>query len=341
MDNAIEDMSITDNLGFYIGNPGSAFADVLHRPVVIPDASGNNYLNTVPFCAECPGAVKAIRRYDGAEFRIIHRSAKWNVSASYTYSSLTGNYPGLTNSDPTDGGGGRHNPNNTRLFDLPNMTYLPNGKIDDGPLSSDRPNTFYAYGYYQLKWFGMVTDFGLVQNISQGTPINTCLPVVGTSSACQWAEGRGNEVIFTRAANGDFAVGKIINGARTPAYLQTDLAIMQEFGLSKSHENLRLRLEGNVSNLLNQRSAVGFNENANASSSQLISPVRASRFSGDPQVDWNRIMTSYSYLDALNHTGAFASPVETGAPMTLANRYGMANIFQTARQLRLAIRFIF
>ncbi len=50
-------MSITDNLGFYIGNPGSTIADLLHRPTVIPDANGDNYLNTTPFCAECPPVV--------------------------------------------------------------------------------------------------------------------------------------------------------------------------------------------------------------------------------------------------------------------------------------------
>ena len=27
-------MSITDNLGFYIGNPGTTIADLLHRPTV-------------------------------------------------------------------------------------------------------------------------------------------------------------------------------------------------------------------------------------------------------------------------------------------------------------------
>ena len=36
LDRTIEDMSITDNLGFYIGNPGTTFADVLHRPTSIP-----------------------------------------------------------------------------------------------------------------------------------------------------------------------------------------------------------------------------------------------------------------------------------------------------------------
>jgi len=55
----------------------------------------------------------------------------------------------LTNTDPTDGNGGRHSPNNGRAFDLPTMTYLPNGKIDDGPLSTDRPNTAKVFGYYR------------------------------------------------------------------------------------------------------------------------------------------------------------------------------------------------
>ena len=81
LDNTIEDMSITDNLGFYIGNPGSQFADLLHRPVVTPDANGNNYLTSVPFCAECPPVVKASRRYDGAEFRLAKGPAPVSGSA--------------------------------------------------------------------------------------------------------------------------------------------------------------------------------------------------------------------------------------------------------------------
>ena len=104
LDMAIEDMSITDNLGFYIGNPGSKFADVLHRPTFTPDDNGDLYYNTVPFCAECPPVVPAIRRYDGIELRLTKRSAgNWFWMASYTYSKLTGNYAGLTNTDPTDG----------------------------------------------------------------------------------------------------------------------------------------------------------------------------------------------------------------------------------------------
>src|SRR5204863_7936668 len=137
--------------------------------------------NTTPFCAECPKTLPAVRNYDGLEFRLTRRGgAKWYGAVSYQYEKLTGNYPGLTNTDPTDGGGGRHAPNNSRLFDLPNMTYLANGKIDDGPLPTDRPNTAGAQGYYRVKWLGMETNLGIVQSASQGSPIDSCASIVGT-----------------------------------------------------------------------------------------------------------------------------------------------------------------
>ncbi|MBZ5723847.1 MAG: TonB-dependent receptor [Acidobacteriia bacterium] len=346
LDNTIEDMAITDNLGFYIGNPGTTFADVLHRPVVTPDDNGNNVLTTVPFCAECPKTIGAVRRYDGAEIRLAKRATgKWFGAISYTYSKLTGNYPGLTNSDPTDGVDGRHSPNNSRLFDIPTMTYLPNGQVDDGPLSTDRPHTAKAFGYYTLRWPGekkMETLIGVSQMAFEGTPINSCLPVVGTSSACQWALGRGNFPTFTRAANGDFVPGPIVNNARTAPLVQTDLSIHHEIMVK---EGQRLIFEANVTNLFNQRASEADYEFA-IPGAELISPNRPSRFSGDPGTDWGKVMLGYNYVDALNGTGAFAGTVPGSktlvqAPSTVASRYGMPNLFQTARNIRLAVRFTF
>src|SRR5260370_8245051 len=106
-------------------------------------------------------------------------------------------------------------------------------------------------------------------------------------------------------------------------------------------ERYRLKLGANVYNLFNQHSAVAVNENVNASSRQLVSPTRASRFSGDPQINWAQIMAPYSYVDAVNHTGAFASSVETGTPMTLASRYGLPTVFQTPRHFRFDIHLTF
>ena len=361
LDQTIEDMAITDNLGFYIGNPGTPFSDLMHRQTVIPcgaatdgfgcvgDADGN-YLNTTPFCAECPANVPAIRRYDGVEFRLTRRpGAHWYGSMSYTYSKLRGNYAGLTNSDPTDGNGGRHSPNNNRAFDIPTMTYLPNGKLDDGPLATDRPHTGKVQGYYRVKWLGMESNIGAIQSAFQGSPISSCIPVVGTSSACQWAEGRGNFVKFHRdPANGNFVVDNVVKNARTSPYFQTDLVVNHQIKVSKQHEQMRLVMEGNAYNVFNQHAATAYYQFVTPAN--LVSPARLRRFSGDPGVDWNTVMTGYNYVDALNGTGAFAGTItQVGAtgpttvqpPLTLASRYGQPVLYQSARQIRLAVRFVF
>ena len=217
------------------------------------------------------------------------------------------------------------------------MTYLPSGKIDDGPLSTDRPHTAKVFGYYRLKWLGHETNFGFIQSALEGTPLSTCLPVVGTSSACQWAEGRGNFVTFSRAANGDFVVSKIDRGARTEPYFQTDLNIRHEIPVSKTHENYRLVLEGTLFNVLNQHAAVGFNEIAVAGSG-LIKPSRTTRFTGDPGFDWGKVTNGYNYVSGVNGSGNFAGVQN---PLTLASRYGLPQIFQGARNARLAVRFVF
>ncbi len=50
-------------------------------------------------------------------------------------------------------------------------------------------------------------------------------------------------------------------------------------------------------------------------------------------------------VDALNATGAFAGNLSTGTkiqtPLTLANRYGMPQGWQGARNIRLTLRFAF
>jgi hypothetical protein len=55
-------------------------------------------------------------------------------------------------------------------------------------------------------------------------------------------------------------------------------------------------------------------------------------------VDWGILMKGHNYTDALNGKGAFTG---VQSPMTLASRYGLPNVFQTARQFRFTARFIF
>ena len=49
-------------------------------------------------------------------------------------------------------------------------------------------------------------------------------------------------------------------------------------------------------------------------------------------------MNGYNYVDAINGAGAFTGIQDK---MTLNNRYGMPNLFQQARNIRLAVRFTF
>ena len=99
-----------------------------------------------------------------------------------------------------------------------------------------------------------------------------------------------------------------------------------------------MTFEINIVNLFNQRGKLAFTEGPVGSSSQLISPSRPSRFLGDPQVDWNKVMSGYNYVDALNGTGAFAG---VQSKLTLASRYGLPTVFQQARNMRLAVHFTF
>jgi hypothetical protein len=103
-------------------------------------------------------------------------------------------------------------------------------------------------------------------------------------------------------------------------------------------EGKRLSFEGNIVNLFNQRAGLSYVEGPVGASSQLISPTRASRFPGDPGVDWAKVMSAYNYVDALNGTGAFAG---VQPKLTLASRYGLPQVFQGARNIRLAVRFTF
>jgi len=146
-------------------------------------------------------------------------------------------------------------------------------------------------------------------------------------------EQRGNFVQLSRAPNGDIVKGDVVKDARTDPFINTDLSFHH---IIPVHEGQRLDIEANFSNIFNQRASTVYYQFAIPTN--LVSPTRASRFSGDPQVDWGKVMNGFNYIDALNGTGAFAG---VQAKLTLASRYGMPMGFQNARNIRLALRFIF
>ena len=207
---------------YYITNPGFGVNQV------------------VPNCNGCPPNPKAIRNYDGIEFRLTKRSTsgKWYGSFSYTYSRLYGNYSGLTATDISDGIG-RNGANTDRAFDEPFMSFDAHGNAINGPLATDRPHTVKAYAYYNLKWWKFNTVFGLFQQVYSGTPLSSYISVWG---APVFVEGRGKFIDVTRdPTTGNWVAGNV-SDKRTPMFSQSDLSVSQDFHVSKSNERLKARV---------------------------------------------------------------------------------------------------
>ena len=320
LDETIEDIGITDNFGFYIGNPGpNTFADLLHRAT--PDFPA-------PLCPDCPRQPGAIRNYDALEFRLTKRSTKnWFGSVSYTYSRLRGNYSGLTDTDITDREGGRHSPNNHRAFDYPDMQFTSHGQFQDGPLSTDRPHTLKVVGWYRLSYWGMDSMFGLFQSIFSGTPESTCWAVIGSTSSCVYVENRGDFVRFHRdPATGNFVSDGVVSDLRTPRYLNTDFSFKQEFKVNKSNEAMRVSLEWDVLNLFNQHSALAFNVVPLAGAATVTVPTT----SNPSGVDWKALLTGWDYIGVSNSQKKIVN-----------NLYGQPNLFQGSRTMRFILSFKF
>jgi hypothetical protein len=333
LDQAIEDFAVTDGTGFYIGNPGpSTYMDLLHR-------ASTNASTAAPLpiqCATCPEQPKAIRRYDGLETRLTWRKAAFFGQLSYTYSRLTGNYSGLTDTDVTDASGGRHNPNNHREFDAPELQYTTTGKLVDGPLGTDRPHVLTLTGYYPLKWLGMETTIGAIQTVASGTPKSTCIPVVGTTSSCQFWDQRGTFAQMHRdPATGNIVLDDVIPGARMPVYSQTDFNLGHSFRVSKTNEAMRLGFEWNILNVFNQGSVLAVSPTpwANPANNVVVTPRTTANTLG---VDFLSMMNGWDPIRAANAQGFGVT-----SPLIFSNQYGVPYLFQNRRSMRMAIKFTF
>lgn len=339
VDWTIEDMSL-DDTQYYIGNPGTAYSQLLHR--ALPNAGLN-----VAVCPTCPDLPKAIRNYDGLEFRLIRRATdKWFGQLSYAYSRLQGNYAGLSDTAWIDGNGGRHEPNNGRAFDLPNMLFDGQGHTIGGPLPTDRPHVVNAIGYYRLKWWGMETLIGATQEIASGSPQSTCLGTVDSASGCQFVAGQGNWINFHQdAATGNIVQDSISKGKRSPALLQSDLQFTHEVKVSKTNEAMRLSFSANIFNVFNQHAAMVLDPQPLAAG--YTTPTAAA---GAPLGwDYLKLENSFDYLGLMNDRTrvvcpagfCYAGPNTNGRPNTYRSRYGLPVIYQGTRNLRLQLKFSF
>ncbi|MGH9524376.1 MAG: hypothetical protein ACRD3E_17770, partial [Terriglobales bacterium] len=314
LDRTIEDAGQLTSAGevYYIVNPGYS-----HDLQPIPASE----------CSDCQTQPKAVRNYDGLEISLTKRSSgKWMGSASYTYSRLYGNYSGLTSTDISDSGvasPGRNGANVDRNFDEPYMQYDAHGRLSNGPLATDRPHTFKAYGYYNLKWWKFDTRLGAFQQWYSGTPLSTYMNVDG---APVFVEGRGKFVtISVDPTTGQWKSTGVTN-ARGKIFSQTDFSLAQDFHVSKSNERLVLGLEGNITNLFNQHSPTIYGQSLDSLQyGGGISPDLTTN-----TTDYHTLMHGYDYVTVANAQGVPA-----------AADYGHPLQFQGARSMRFKIRFSF
>ena len=342
IDHVIEDAAIYNPLigeTFVVVNPGQSI-----------NATYNGFFNflygtssgcTATSTPSCPNLIQASRDYDGIEFQVKKTYGRnWTGMFSYTWSRLWGNYPGLTSSDISDGGGGRNAPNNSRSFDEPFFQFNDAGGSSNGYLNTDRPNTFKGYGYYTLnEGHHYSTDFGVFQFLYQGSPISSYADVGysfapagnGGSGWGTYVVDRGKYVNVTQdPATGAITVGNPYT-RRTPWFMDTDLNIRQTFKIS---EDKSLSFEATVTNLLNQHSVTGYNTQIETNyQANWLQPGGHSVFDG--AAFYSAAMHPYNLANLLNTD----SP--TAGPMTINSQYGLPYLWQVSRAIRLGMRFEF
>jgi hypothetical protein len=161
--------------------------------------------------------------------------------ASYTYSSLIGNYEGLFRND-----NGQSDPNITSLFDL--VSLLPGTY---GRLPNDRPHQFKFNGTYRTPWKLLISGNTYAQS---GSPFNmlTPHPVYGNNEG--FGVTRGTAVVpqVTAQQAGFPNFVNSVGTARTPVTFQTDLGFYYPIKVSEMRE---VRLSADWFNVFNQQRA--------------------------------------------------------------------------------------
>jgi hypothetical protein len=310
---AIEDIGnlIGEDEVYVIGNPGYGAA-----------AETREYLGVeMPLKEGVFIIPKAVRKYDGLEFRLDGRLSSGfarNLSyfTSYTYSRLWGNFAGLANSDEA----GRSDPSVSRAFDLPFGNFDQNGNNVYGRLATDRPHAITAFVNYPWKWSGGTTTFSVSQVAFSGTPLSTEITAI---------------VPFFPNGRGDLG--------RSDFYTQTDLLFQHQYQIT---ERMAVRFEANFQNLFNQAAVLNTRTRLNRNGSIL--DVGAGDIFHDVAGATAFFRGGFNGASFINAPvgNACTSPCRDpafGLPGTRATGLtpeGSA-AYQGIREIRLGVRFIF
>ncbi len=289
VDHAIEDAGFPTPEGseaYIIGNPGEG----LHAET----ARAFGYVKTT----------KPERIYDAFEMRFDRRFRdNYQFNLAYTFSKLEGNYSGLASSDEN----GRTSPGVNRFFDLPHLGFTAAGTPDNGPLATDCPHVFNAFGSYLLDWAGMSTNFAAFTTFQSGTPQTSFYTLYAAA------------VLYGRNDMG-----------RTPMFTNTDLMISHRIRFGGGSKYMSIEL--NLLNLFNEDNVLGFLNTpagVNPSIGTLGLPV------ADEPEALNYILTNGIVPQFETYLNSAA------APQRKNTAYGMDNAFQGFRTVRFGVKFNF
>lgn len=346
LDHVIEDASLSDTAWgeiYSVVNPGEGVNSTIDGYATFLASLGEGFgltgegyeFNAEAFgtCPSCPANPKAIRNYDGVEIRLSKTmSHGYSGTFSYTYSSLWGNYPGLTTTDQTDGGiTGRNSPDTTRSFDEPFYYFGANGKSSDGPLPTDRPNVFKGDVYYQLRWKQrQSTTFGLFQAMYEGSPVSSWIDLLhgesnGGPYEATYIYGRGNWVDMTTDASGNITLGTPY-ARRTPWYTQTDFNVSHEV---KTGDHQAVKFEATALNVLNQRRVTAYWAGMDSMAvSKSLNPGGYNLYSG--AAAYAAVESAYDPQTLINADGVVKN-----------SQYGQPYLYQQPRSIRFGLRFTF
>jgi Carboxypeptidase regulatory-like domain len=353
LDHVIEDSAIFNPAvgeTFVIVNPGQGINSTF--------SSFYNFLYGTPVdCSNgCPPnkTIPAARSYDGLELRLTKNVSRgWMGMFSYTYSHFRGNYTGLTSSDIGDGGGGRNAPNNSRSFDEPFFSWNAQGGSSSGLLPTDRPNVLKGYVYYQLSWLRkFATDFGILQDAYQGTPLTSYMDVGYAFPGAFPTDivDRGKWIDVAQNPSTGVITASAPYTKRTPAYLDTDFNLKQSFKIS---ERQRVAFDATFANILNQHAVTALNEQIDSGYTvNFISPQSTgcgaanaglgitsnSCWLPDGAAFYAGAMTPYNYIAAMNASDLGSTG---GGPITMNSQYAKPYLYQLSRNIRLGIHYTF
>jgi hypothetical protein len=349
LDHAIEDSSLTAPCCFEyyaIVNPGQGVDSNIDQYASFLRSLGAGFgpgvppfdpTNTFGSCPSCPPQPSAVRNYDGVELRLTKTmSHNWSGMFSYTWSSLWGNYAGLTTTDQSDGGvTGRNSPDTSRSFDEPIYYFAASGKSSNGPLPTDRPSALKGNLYYTLPWWSNKhrTTLGLFQVAYQGSPVSSFADIGlagGSPFEGTYIFGRGKWANVTADPTTD-AVTSVGTpyARRTPWYTQTDLNVAHEIKVNHNNEAQRLRFEATFANLLNQHAVLGYWQGFNSNH------FGTALFPGG-----QNIFGGAAFYQAAE-TGYNAQSTAIASGVALNSLYGQPNLWQTSRTIRFGATFTF